>query len=872
MNGISVAGKTGTALKVQKNGTYTADDGSKSYFASFVGFFPASAPQVTILVSVDEPDPTSNAHFGGTGAAPIFVDIAQAAIHELQITPPAGDTGCHPRPEHDEDRRARRRGARSPRRRRRPARRRRSHGDGSVRVTVGRARLAPRPRRHAVLLPPRRARRRARLRPGRRRRRGDRAPRRPPAGPPRWPPCPRCVVADTRPAMGQLAAAFHGHPSRALTIVGVTGTNGKTTTTSLLAAILEHAGLADAATIGTLTGRAHHAGGARAAGAAGRRSSTPATRAVVMEVSSHALALPPGRRHATSPSPCSPTSAATTSTSTARSRRYFAAKAALFDARAGRRAASSTSTTRTAGCCSTRRRSRSMAFSLADVDDLARRPSTSLATAGAASASRSALGGRFNVANSLAAATTCAVLGRRRRGRSPPAWPRRAACRAGSSRSRAGQPFAVIVDYAHTPDGLRAVLAAARAGRRSPAGCIVVFGAAATGTAAKRPVMGAVAAALADRVVVTSDNPRSEDPLAIIGAIVAGVAPDYRGRARDRARPPPRPSPPRSPRPRPGDVVVDRRQGPRDHPDDRRRVPCRSTTARSPASCWSDHVVIAVMIAGAVGDGRLAARHPLPHLVLPQPRQGPADPRQGGPRPRAPHGTRRARRRWAASPSSCAALVGWVVAHVRRGLVFSNQALIMWVRHPRAGRAWASSTTSSRSARRHNRGIFWKKKSYITLALSIGIAWVLVVGHRASARPSRSPGPTCPAGTLPWSLCVVCAGLIIWATTNAVNVTDGLDGLAAGSALLGLPAPSRSSPTGRSATRRSTAAWSTRSTSPCSPPRSPARAAASCGGTPPRRGSSWATSARSASAPRWPCSALTTEHPAAARADLRRST
>lgn len=95
MNGISVAGKTGTALKVQDNGTYRADDGSKTYFASFVGFYPAAAPKVTIVVSVDEPDPNSNARFGGTGAAPIFVDIAAATTHELQITPPAGDTGCH---------------------------------------------------------------------------------------------------------------------------------------------------------------------------------------------------------------------------------------------------------------------------------------------------------------------------------------------------------------------------------------------------------------------------------------------------------------------------------------------------------------------------------------------------------------------------------------------------------------------------------------------------------------------------------------------------------------------------------------------------------------------------------------------------------
>ena len=96
MNGISVAGKTGTALKVQKNGTYKADDGSKSYFASFVGFFPAAAPRVTLLVSIDEPDPTSNARFGGTSAAPIFVNIANAAASELQITPPAGDVGCNP--------------------------------------------------------------------------------------------------------------------------------------------------------------------------------------------------------------------------------------------------------------------------------------------------------------------------------------------------------------------------------------------------------------------------------------------------------------------------------------------------------------------------------------------------------------------------------------------------------------------------------------------------------------------------------------------------------------------------------------------------------------------------------------------------------
>jgi cell division protein FtsI (penicillin-binding protein 3) len=91
--GISVAGKTGTAYKVQGKGGYGAA-GSRAYRASFVGFFPADAPKVTILVTIDEPDPTSNDRFGGKAAAPLFATIAADAIHELKITPSAGDTGC----------------------------------------------------------------------------------------------------------------------------------------------------------------------------------------------------------------------------------------------------------------------------------------------------------------------------------------------------------------------------------------------------------------------------------------------------------------------------------------------------------------------------------------------------------------------------------------------------------------------------------------------------------------------------------------------------------------------------------------------------------------------------------------------------------
>ena len=94
MQGLSVAGKTGTGYIRQDNGTYLKDDGSRAYFASFVGFLPASNPEFTVLVSVDEPDPGSRDRFGGTAAAPVFARIGQAIVNELDLRPSAGDTGC----------------------------------------------------------------------------------------------------------------------------------------------------------------------------------------------------------------------------------------------------------------------------------------------------------------------------------------------------------------------------------------------------------------------------------------------------------------------------------------------------------------------------------------------------------------------------------------------------------------------------------------------------------------------------------------------------------------------------------------------------------------------------------------------------------
>ena len=133
-----------------------------------------------------------------------------------------------------------------------------------------------------------------------------------------------------------------------------------------------------------------------------------------------------------------------------------------------------------------------------------------------------------------------------------------------------------------------------------------------------------------------------------------------------------------------------------------------------------------------------------------------------------------------------AAMIGWLAAHVRPDLPFSTQSLIMWV-----GVLFMASMgfldDYIKVRKRHNRGIFWKQKNYITMLASFGMAWWLVVGTGVSETISitRAEEFGVEVPTFVW---VLWAGAIIWATTNAVNVTDGLDGLAAGSAVMGFGA------------------------------------------------------------------------------------
>lgn len=327
---------------------------------------------------------------------------------------------------------------------------------------------------------------------------------------------PELRVPSVRDALGPVAAAFWGHPSAAMHVVGVTGTSGKTTTTHLLGSILEAHGWSTGI-IGTLSGpRTTPEAPELQARLAMERDAGRA--AVAVEVSSHALAL--GRVRATRFAVAVFTNLSHDHLDFHRDLDdYFEAKALLFTPAYADAAVVNLDDPRgrdlqARGLVPTE------GYALADAEDLEVQ-STRSRFRWRGELVELPLGGRFNVSNALAAATAAVRLG------VAPSTVAAGLASAPPVPGRfepvdEGQPFAVLVDYSHKPGALAGALAAAR--EAAPGGrVILVFGAGGERDASKRPEMGEVAARLADRVLLTSDNPRGEDPLAIIDAIRSGI-------------------------------------------------------------------------------------------------------------------------------------------------------------------------------------------------------------------------------------------------------------------------------------------------------------------------------------------------------------
>jgi UDP-N-acetylmuramoyl-L-alanyl-D-glutamate--2,6-diaminopimelate ligase len=376
---------------------------------------------------------------------------------------------------------------------------------------------------------------------------------------------PLLVVETPRALLGRLAARVYGNPATSLRMIGVTGTQGKTTTTRLAESGLQRAGV-PAAVIGTV--------GTRVAGADLQTAlTTPEApdlhglfammrerrvAACAMEVSSHALVLGRvdgvvfdvavflnlGRDHLDFHSDLDD---------------YFRAKASLFtpararlglvnvDDEHGRRlVAEATIPVRTFSLSG-----READWQAVDVElEAGGSRFTVLGPDGIAVDAGVPLPGDFNVANALAAIAACAEAGFDT-GRVAAGIATGGGVPGRLERVDAGQDFVVVVDYAHKPDAVEAAIRTLRplTGGR----VIVVLGAGGDRDPGKRPIMGEIAARLADVLVVTDDNPRTEDPATIRAAVLAGAAGpaevleigDRRSAIREALR-----------RARPGDIVV----------------------------------------------------------------------------------------------------------------------------------------------------------------------------------------------------------------------------------------------------------------------------------------------------------------------------
>lgn len=329
--------------------------------------------------------------------------------------------------------------------------------------------------------------------------------------------CAQIVVTDTRRAMGEIASAFYEHPSRRMRVIGVTGTNGKTTTAHLLGAIFRQQGL-NTEVFGTLSGARTTPESCDLQRSLWRAAKV-GVQAVVMEVTSHALVLQRivgTQFEAVVFLNLSPEHLDFHKTL----EQYFAAKASLFD----RRFTSLGFVNRDdvhGQLLLDAAEINTVSFGLDDVENL-EVTASSHSYVWQKKTLHVPVGGKFNVSNSLAAATVAANLGVDIidiiSGLAA------AGTVAGRFQSISnGAPFDVIVDYAHTPDALRLVLDTTREIITPGGKIILVFGCGGDRDKAKRPMMGTVAALGADRVIITSDNPRSEEPMDIAQQITSGI-------------------------------------------------------------------------------------------------------------------------------------------------------------------------------------------------------------------------------------------------------------------------------------------------------------------------------------------------------------
>ena len=325
-----------------------------------------------------------------------------------------------------------------------------------------------------------------------------------------------------RRAVAVSAASCHGNPSREVPVVGITGTNGKTTTAAMFAAICDAAGM-DPEVFGTLTGARTTAESTEIQRAM-RRAVDAGRRIIIMEVTSHAIVLE--RTHGVAFRAAVFTNLGHDHLDFHGSiEAYFEAKARLFGPSVAADAIINVDDEH--GRIIVERMTRDgrhdhiHGYGLTDVAGLVESLSSNVFSWNGLDIVVP-LGGRHNVYNALAAATTAKALG----------IPADAVARGLANLGRVpgrlervavDAPFSVYVDYAHTPDSLRAVLEAAKSTLAPGGRLAVVFGCGGDRDVEKRPIMGAIASEIADLVIITTDNARSEEPATIAEQVMAGV-------------------------------------------------------------------------------------------------------------------------------------------------------------------------------------------------------------------------------------------------------------------------------------------------------------------------------------------------------------